>query len=288
MGPSGNLATRQLFNTFTEEKKTEKYMTKATLILSTYNRPDALTLCLESIKRQSVLPEEVIIGDDGSREDTRQVIESFQKNFPVPLIHVWQEDKGFRLAKARNKCLAIAKYEYIIQIDGDLILHRDFVRDHLIFAQKGFYIKGGRVNITQGLTKRLCEKLKYFHPNFFTWGLTRRENSIRCIPLARYLAPRRKTQPGLGCNMSFWKEDVIQVNGYDEFFVGWGGEDFDLAMRLFHLGRKKLALKFAAIGFHLWHNDVHMQNRKKNFDYYYQQVDKKALRCKQGLDQYLS
>lgn len=262
-------------------------MTTATLIVSTYNRPDALTLCLESIKRQSVLPAEVIIGDDGSKEETREVIQTFQKDFPVPLIHIWQEDKGFQLAKARNKCLAKAKSEYIIQIDGDLILHQHFVKDHLAFAQKGFYIKGGRVNINQRLTQKLCKNLKYSHLNFFTWGLIRRENSLHIPFIAKRLAPKRKTQPGLGCNMSFWKEDAILVNGYDEFFVGWGGEDFDFAMRLFHLGRKKLALKFSGIVFHLWHNDVHMQNRKKNFDYYYSQVDKKAIRCQQGMDQYL-
>ncbi|MEG0794973.1 MAG: glycosyltransferase family 2 protein [Odoribacter sp.] len=260
---------------------------KATLILSTYNRPDALALCLESIARQTVLPDEVIIGDDGSKEATLQVIESYQKTFPVPLIHIWQEDKGFRLAKARNKCIARAQYEYIIQIDGDLILHRDFVKDHLVFAREGCYIKGGRVNINLKLTQKLCSTLNYFQPNFFTSGLIRRENSIHCIPIARFLAPRRKTAPGLGCNMSYWKKDVIEINGYDEFFVGWGGEDYDLAMRLFHLGKKKLALKFAAIGFHLWHNDLYMDNKDKNFSYYYNKIDKKAIRCEQGVNQYL-
>ena len=261
---------------------------KTSLILSTYNRPDALTLCLESIRRQRVLPDEVIIGDDGSKEETRQVIEKFQKDFPVPLIHIWQEDTGFRLAMARNKCMAAAKYEYIIQIDGDLILHRSFVEDHIHFARKGFYIKGGRVNIEKKLTDKLSRKLQYKTLNFLTPGLSRRENAIRCLSLANYLAPNRKTAPGLGANMSFWKEDIIQINGYDEFFVGWGGEDYDLAMRLQHLGRKKLALKFAAIVFHMWHNDVHMQNRKKNFDYYHDAVDKKRIRCEKGIDQYLS
>lgn len=263
-------------------------MIKATLILSTYNRPDALVLCLESIMHQSVLPGEVIIGDDGSTKDTRQIIEEYQKKFPIPLLHVWQEDKGFRLAKARNKCLAKAQYDYIIQIDGDLILHRHFVKDHLAFAQKGCYIKGGRVNIKEKLTQKLCAKGKYFHPDFFTLGLIRRENSLYIPFITKLLAPHRKTQPGLGCNMSFWKEDALQINGYDEFFVGWGGEDFDFAVRLCHLGRKKLALKFSGIVFHLWHNDVHMQNRKKNFDYYYAQAaNKKVIRCQQGLDQYL-
>lgn len=258
------------------------------LILSTYNRPDALALCLESIKRQKVLPNEVIIGDDGSKEDTKQVIMAYQKDFPVPLIHVWQEDEGFRLAMARNKCIAVAKYEYIIQIDGDIILHPYFVKDHILCAQKGCYIKGGRVNIEKKLTEKLCETQKFRELNFFTRGLSRRENSIRCIPLAKYLATRRKTRPGLGCNMSFWREDLLLVNGYDEFFVGWGGEDYDLAMRLMHLGRQKLALKFAAIGFHLWHNDKYMENREKNFDYYHKQIEEMAIRCEHGIDQYLT
>ena len=261
-------------------------MVQATLIISTYNRPDALILCLESVMQQSVFPNEVIIGDDGSTEETKTVIEAFQKKFSIPLIHLWQEDKGFRLAKARNKCLAKAQYEYIIQIDGDLILHRHFIKDHLSFAQKDCYIKGGRVNVKEALTQKLCSKAQYFHPSFFTCGLMRRENSLHMPTIARLLAPRRKTKPGLGCNMSFWKEDVFLINGYDEFFVGWGGEDYDFAIRLSHLGRKKLALKFAGIVFHLWHNDVHMQNKKKNFDYYHQKADNKTIWCQKGLDQY--
>lgn len=260
---------------------------QATLIISTYNRPPVLALCLESILRQSILPNEVIIGDDGSKEETRAVIEKYQDQFPVPLIHIWQEDKGFRVAKARNKCIATAKYEYIIQIDGDLILHPDFIKDHLLFAKQGYYIKGGRVNISLKLTEKLCSSLTYFKPDFFTRGISRRANSIRCIPLARFLANKRKTRPGLGCNMSYWKEDAIAINGYDEFFIGWGGEDYDFAMRLKHLGKHKLSLKFAAIGFHLWHNDLHMANKDKNFNYYYDKVEAKAIRCEQGIEQYL-
>ncbi len=260
---------------------------KTSLIVSTYNRPDALFLCLESIKRQKLLPDEVIVGDDGSTDETKEVIEKLQRDYPVPLIHVWQEDKGFRLAMSRNKCVAKAKYEYIIQVDGDMILHSYFVRDHVRFACPGCYIKGGRANITKEKTDSLCKGWKFKKINFFTWGLTRRENSIHCLGLARFLASKRKTRPGLGCNMSFWREDFLAINGYDEFYVGWGGEDYDLAQRLLFAGKKKLALKFAAIGFHLWHNDKYMQNRKKNFDYYYQQVAKQSVFCKKGVSQYL-
>lgn len=260
---------------------------RTSLILSTYNRPDALTLCLKSIARQKVLPNEVIIGDDGSGDETRKVIETFQKNYPVPLIHVYQEDKGFRLAMIRNKCIAVAQYEYIVQIDGDLILHPQFMEDHLYFAKRGCYIKGGRVNINEKLTKELCQAGDYRELNFFTGGLIRRENSIRSILLARY-ARFRRTAPGLGCNMSFWRDDLIRVNGYDEFFEGWGGEDYDLAMRFQHLSLKKEALKFAAIGFHLWHGDYYMENKDKNFKYYHQKVHEHVIRCEQGIDQYLN
>ena len=259
---------------------------KISLVISTYNRPSALKLCLESVKRQNRLPDEVIIGDDGSGDETAALIREFQKDFPVPLLHVWQEDKGFRVGKIRNKCIAKAKYDYIVQVDGDMVLHSSFIADHLSCAREGYYIKGGRVNITRKETERLCNR-EYIPLGFFTWGLTRRENAIHCLFLAKCLAPYRKTRPGLGCNTSFWRKDALQINGYDEYYVGWGGEDYDFSMRLLNMGCKKIALKFAAIGFHLWHEDKYMENRKKNFDYYHEKVVQKATWCENGIDQYL-
>lgn len=260
---------------------------KTSLIISTYNWPEALALCLESVRRQRLLPDEVIVGDDGSGEETRMLIRRFQQDFPVPLFHLWQEDKGFRKARMINQCFAAARYEYIIEVDGDMVLNPYFIQDHVSCAKRGYYIKGGRVNIMKHKTEHLCRSGKYRPLSFFSSGLTRRENAIRCLPLAKYMAPRRKTRPGLGCNTSFWREDLIRVNGYDEFYEGWGGEDYDLCVRLLNTGVKKLALKFAAVGFHLWHEDKHMQNRKKNFDYYHEKVAEKATWCEKGLDQYL-
>jgi glycosyltransferase involved in cell wall biosynthesis len=262
---------------------------KVSLIVSTYNRPDALNLCLQSIVRQSLLPGEVIIGDDGSKEETRDLIESFRKNFPVPLIHVWQEDKGFRLAMCRNKAVAASHYEYIIEIDGDLILHRDFVADHLYFSKKGYFLKGGRVNLTEKFTNHCCNEGKLPLLNLFSKGLLRRINALHCLPLSRYFSARYKKNriAGLGCNMSFWKEDYIQINGYDEFFEGWGGEDYDFASRMVNSGVKRLYLKFSGIVYHLWHNDLYMQNKEKNFRYYHDKHDKKAIWAEKGIDQYL-
>lgn len=258
-----------------------------TLIISTYNRVDALTLCLESVLRQTTLPNEIIIGDDGSKQETTDTIKHYQSISLIPIRHIWQEDKGFRLAMARNKCIAAAKGEYIIQIDGDLILHKRFVEDHLKFAEKGWYIKGGRVNINLKKTEKLCKELKPASLNFFSSGLLRRINSIHCIPIAKYLAPRRKTAPGLGCNMGYFREDAVKINGYDEFYEGWGGEDYDFVVRLMKLGIRKKSLKFAGIVFHLWHNDLYMDNRDKNFNYLHEIEKLDTYKCKSGIDQYL-
>jgi glycosyltransferase involved in cell wall biosynthesis len=262
---------------------------KVSLIVSTYNRPDALSLCLQSIARQSILPDEVIIGDDGSKDETRILIDSFRARFPCPIVHLWQEDKGFRLAMCRNKAVAASRCEYIIEIDGDLILHPAFVADHLYFRKQGYYLKGGRVNLTKALTDQCCKQQQLPKLHFFSKGLLRRINALHFLVLSRYFAPRYKKNRvvGLGCNMSFHKEDYIRINGYDEFFEGWGGEDSDFASRLINSGVRRLYLKFSGIVYHLWHEDLYMQNKEKNFRYYFDKQDEKAIRCETGIDQYL-
>lgn len=261
---------------------------RVSLIVSTYNRPDALLLCLKSAMRQSVLPDEIIIGDDGSREDTALMISGLNEYSNVPLQHIWQEDKGFRLAMMRNKCIAASTGEYVIEIDGDVILHRDFVKDHLAFAKRGYYAKGGRVNLGYRLTQKLCKSGNLPHLNLFSTGIEgKRENMLHMPGVARFLATRyrKNKEKALGCNMGFFREDLLAINGYDEYYEGWGGEDGDLGRRLQAYGLKKLHLKFSGIVFHLWHWDKHMYNRDKNFSY--SQREEISIYCENGIDKYL-
>lgn len=260
---------------------------KTSLILSTYNRPDALRLCLLSAFVQTRLPDEIVVGDDGSGPETRRVIDELRKISPVPLIHVWHEDKGFRLAMMRNKCVAASSGEYIVEVDGDVILDRRFIADHLRFASPGHYLKGGRTNLGPGLTDRLCAEGELPSTGFFMRGIeAKRENALHLPRIARWLAPRyrRHKEPALGCNMSFYRSDYEAVNGYDEFYEGWGGEDGDFGRRLNKLGLTKLHLKFAGNVFHLWHEDKHMQNKEKNFAHSLR--EEMPARCERGLDQY--
>src|SRR6478609_6191635 len=118
---------------------------KVSLLIATYNWPEALNLVLKSVLRQSILPNEIIIADDGSSKETETLIESFKTRTDIPILHIWHEDKGFRLAEIRNKAIMASQFEYIIQIDGDIILHSNYIENHIRFAKKNCFMTGPRV-----------------------------------------------------------------------------------------------------------------------------------------------
>ena len=133
---------------------------RVSVIITTYNRPDALLLVLKSIENQTKLPEEVIVADDRSDDNTEKLITSYQESSSLNIIHSWQEDKGFRVAKSRNKAIAISNFEYIVLVDGDMILHTKFVQDHLDNAEPGYFIQGTRVLLTQNRTRQVLNNTR--------------------------------------------------------------------------------------------------------------------------------
>ncbi len=264
---------------------------KVSLIISTYNRPDALAICLTSVLKQTRMPDEVIIGDDGSRDDTRRLIEDFASRFPVPLIHLWHEDDGFRLAAMRNKCIARATGDYILQIDGDVILSRHFVADHIAAAKPGFYIKGSRVRLNEKSSARICDTGRfcaYFSPCSLSL-LKDREKAIR-LPrlLSVWLSHRyHTTGTGLGANLSFWRNDLLKVNGYDESFTGWGAEDNDIELRLQASGVKTFKLFRCGLVRHLWHKETPNPRLHDAYEYMKQKIARGEIVSKNGVDKYL-
>ncbi len=243
---------------------------KCSLIISTYNWPDALRLTLMSVQQQTVLPSEVIIADDGSLPATRELVDSLRVAFAIPLIHIWHEDKGFRLAAIRNKSFVQASEDYIIQIDGDVILHPRFVEDHLRCARQGYLLQGSRVMLGAGYSEKLINK-HYVKVNLMHADVKRKENGIRFPFLSHCLLTKYKNKHPVyfarGANMSFWKQDLLNVNGYNEAFEGWGHEDSDLTLRMMNNGVKKSVIKFAAIMYHLYHpekkrDDLESKNKQ--------------------------
>lgn len=126
---------------------------KTTLIITTYNWKEALKAVLESVKRQTVLPDEVIVADDGSREDTKATVDQMREGFPVPLIHSWHEDNGFQLSMSRNRAIAKASGDYLIMVDGDMVLSQTFIESHKRVAKPNWFVQGGRV-----LTDETCSR----------------------------------------------------------------------------------------------------------------------------------
>jgi len=148
---------------------------RVSLIITTYNRVNALSLVLRSVEYQTVLPKEVIIADDGSGSDTKEAISVFQKTSNLNIIHSWQKDKGFRAAKSRNKAIAKSKDDYIILIDGDMVLHPKFIEDHISHAEPGYFVQGTRVLLTQSATQDALVKMKT-NFSFSSSGIQNRKN----------------------------------------------------------------------------------------------------------------
>jgi glycosyltransferase involved in cell wall biosynthesis len=265
---------------------------KSTLIISTYNWPEALMCCFKSVAYQSTLPDEVIIADDGSTEETGKLIEGIKNMLPIPVIHVWQPDEGFQLARIRNKAIAKATHEYIIQIDGDIILHPNFIHDHLALAKAGTFVTGSRTILGPETSKKVLAS-QQINFTLFIRNSKNFFNGVR-IPLMRDLMASRYKIKGKnkfyvkGCNMAFWREDLVKVNGYNEAFTGWGREDSELAIRLINSNLEKRFIKMGGICFHLYHKEASRELEQKNIQMMKDAITHKITRAEIGLDQYLS
>ena len=256
------------------------------VLVATYNWPQALRHAIHSIWSQDRLPDEILIADDGSGDETLEQISQLKKNSPIPIRHIWHPDEGFRLAAIRNKAIDQAQGEYIIQIDGDIILDPHFISDHLKMAERGAFLCGSRVWVSKAQSLSLLQQqpgariLKKHLP------LSSILNSLRSYPLSKLLADRyKKNRPTAlrGCNMSFWKSDLLAVNGYNEAIQGWGSEDAELAIRLINQGVKKRFLKFSAVAYHLYHLENSKSNSRLNEKILNKTIEQRATWADSGI-----
>jgi glycosyltransferase involved in cell wall biosynthesis len=233
---------------------------RCTLIISTYNWPSALDLCLRSVIKQVHLPDEVIIADDGSGDETRRLIDGFKQQFKVPLIQAWHEDDGFRKTIILNKAVHKSSFEYIIQIDGDVILEKHFIKDHLNSAEIKTFIRGTRAMLTKQRTEQVLRSGN-INISPFSVGVKHRNNALR-LNMLKFLGIRKSMSSDSvrGSNLSFWKSDFISVNGYNNDMMGWGHEDEELAVRFINTGIIKKIVKLSAVQFHLYHPSLSENN----------------------------
>lgn len=260
---------------------------RVSLIITTYNRPKALDLIFKSITAQTVFPDEIIVADDGSENSTKECIDDFKKKSSIRCIHSWQKDKGFRVAKSRNKAIAKSSYEYIILIDGDVILHKKFIEDHLNHAEIGFFAQGSRVLLNESITKKILNKQK-INISFFSKGLKNRKNSIYSVFLSKIFTKRKNNLNGIKtCNLAFFKSDCIKVNGFNNDIEGWGREDSEFVSRLLNNMISRKNIHFNMIQFHLWHPSSTRDALEKNDLTLQKTINRELNWCDNGINTYL-
>jgi len=255
------------------------------IIITTYNRPEALKIVINSIDSQTYKPSEIIIADDGSGEETSKLIENLNKNSNLKIIHSWQEDKGFRAARSRNKAILRSSSDYIILIDGDMILDRFFIKDHLDNAKEGQFLQGSRVLLSEKLTNQIIKSSSYnLRP--FSIGINNRKNALRSKILSDIFSYNSNNAHGIrSCNMSFFKSDCLKVNGFNNSMEGWGREDSEFAVRMLNSNISRRNIKFSALQFHLWHPNAHRSSLKANDKILNDAINLNLTYCENGIDQ---
>lgn len=272
-------------------------MNLISVIVTTYNWPDALKLCLDSLLAQSDLNFEIIIADDGSTASNLERTRRHCENNKVPMQYVHHEDQGFRAGTIRNKAVAKARGDYLLFVDGDCLMRPDFVATHRQLAEAGHFVPGNRILLNRAFTDQVLGEMIPFYlkswPCFLGYCLLGKINRISALiklPLGRLrLLQPRKWQNAMTCNLGVWKTDFIAVNGFDELFEGWGYEDSDLVIRLIHAGVKRKEGRFAAPVLHLWHSHHDKSRQDINYRRLMERLAKQDLTiAEKGVSQYLA
>lgn len=268
------------------------------VIVPTYNRPMALKLCLRSLAGQSMSPSEILIADDGSSSETRDVVQETQRSLHdvFPIKHVWQEDIGFRKPRILNEAVRQATGDYLVFIDGDCMAHRHFIRAHVEQSDPAAILGGKRVEIGRKLTEQLLKEgnvLNTFNPRLildsFAGNSRKVEEAIQIkTPFLRRLMHRDQiNDDGIwGCNFSLYRNLFVDLNGCDEDFLDGSLEDNDLGIRVLNQGKQVRSVRGLANIFHLWHpSSWSFEGEKYRYNYQIIQrrIEFKETICKNGI-----
>jgi len=260
---------------------------KVALLIATYNWPEALELVLKSVTSQTKQPNEVLIADDGSSKETKKVIEDIRAISTINITHIWHEDDGFRKTIILNKTIAKTNCDYIIEVDGDCILHPNFIEDHIRFSKPNVYLYGSRVTIKEDYLNELFSS-KNCSFNLFSKGINKKTRALRIPLFSSFYSEKNELSRKLrGCNLSFWKKDFIAVNGYNEEMTGWGREDSELIVRMMNNGIKGRRIRYAGIVYHIWHKTLSKNSLNKNDLIQKEAISNDIKWCKEGVDKYL-
>ncbi len=234
---------------------------RISVIISTYNQPAWLEKSIWGFAAQTHRDFELVIADDGSTDETRQLIERLRSETSVTIRHVWHEDHGFRKCTILNRATIAAEAEYLVFTDGDCIPRRDYLAQHARFAEPGYFLSGGIVRLPMPLSRLIsnddivagqAHDLSWLRTHGLNWSLKHYKlvSSPRIAALLDSITTTKATWNG--GNASTWKESVLRVNGFDER-MEYGYEDRELGDRLMNLGLRGKRLRYRAALVHLDH-----------------------------------
>ena len=267
--------------------KTGKKMPQASVIVAFYNDVELLEMVLISLKKQYQGQFEVLIADDGSKQEAVDQVKKLLNDLPFPSLHLWHPDNGFRKAIIMNRAVLMAKGKTLIFIDADCIPQNHFIDDHLQASEIGYCAAGRRVDCFREAVNQIDFTIpeNVVSRNFFRflfWSIINKAKNVeRGLRLPQVLARKISVNNWglLGCNFSIQKSDLLSVNGFDErHTIPWGAEDSDLERRILKLGIKIRSLKFQAIMIHLDHSfffrkTINLQKHEQGLIFYNQASD---------------
>ena len=242
------------------------------VVITTYNRSDALLAVLDALTRQTASNFEVVVADDGSTAAHQQAIRHSAAAKALRVTHVWHPDVGFTASRVRNRGVKAASGDYIILLDGDCVPEHDFIAQHIRLAQKGCFINGSRVLLSPGLTQQVVSgavQVDGRSPSYWLQARFRGDASklghLLRLPDGPYRQRRDFYWKGIrSANMALWREDFETIDGFDESYIGWGHEDADFVLRLHNAGLARKNGFCATEVFHLWHNEASRNKESHN------------------------
>lgn len=234
------------------------------IVVTTYDRPDALGAVLRALAAQSDPHFEVVVADDGSGPGTAALVDGWRARVGHRVEHVWHEDRGFRAAEIRNRAVLASRGDYCVFLDGDCLVRADFVAAHRRLAQRGWFVAGNRVLLSPELTARvLARDLAPESWKAAEWvsararGRVNRLSALVTLPLGPLRRLKARGWKGVrSCNLAVWRADLDRVDGFDADYSGWGKEDSDLVARLIRAGVRRKDGRFATGVIHLWHAEA--------------------------------
>lgn len=243
-----------------------------TVVITTYNRSEALVPVLAALAAQDDKGFEVVVADDGSTQTHQDTIEASAHSLGLSITHIWHPDVGFTASRVRNLGVANARGDYIVMLDGDCVPETDFIRRHRQLSEPGYFVNGSRVMLSERLTQAALAGTTRLHghgPGFWlrlrAAGDASKLGGLLRLPDWAMRQQAAFVWKGIrSCNMGVWKQDYVAVDGFDESFVGWGHEDADFVLRLHNAGIKRKNGFAATEVYHLWHRQASRTSESRN------------------------